>query len=228
VPSRGKRLLGGGLVLLLAGMAAALTGLGKLPAAAGWTAVGLAAAAGLSGVLLTPLAERLRLRIATAHGRNTAVQSLLRTGALQEVLVHEADPIGLGVHPAWKLPGAAPVPPYVPRTIDAELDRKLASGGLVIIQGDSAAGKSRAAYEALRRNAARLGWRSVLVPRDAAALRTLAEVGSRLVPRQSWFADVWLGLMLVRSREARRRRRPRCASDTSWSCPNPNARDSTP
>jgi hypothetical protein len=142
VLSRGKRLLGGGLILLLTGMAAALIGLGKLPAAAGWTAVGLAAAAGLSGVLLTPLAERLRLRIATAHGRTTAVQGLLRTGALQELLVHEADPIRLGVHPAWKLPGAAPVPPYVPRTIDAELDRKLASGGLVVVQGDSAAGKA--------------------------------------------------------------------------------------
>jgi TPR repeat protein len=190
VLSRGKRLLGGGLILLLAGMAAALIGLGKLPAAAGWTAVGLAAAAGLSGVLLTPLAERLRLRIATAHGRTTAVQGLLRTGALQELLVHEADPIRLGVHPAWKLPGAAPVPPYVPRTIDAELDRKLASGGLVVVQGDSAAGKSRTAYEALRRNATRLGWRSLVVPHDPAALRTLAEGGSRLARTVVWLDDL--------------------------------------
>jgi uncharacterized protein len=185
-----RRLLGGGLVLLLATAAAVLTGLGKLPGAAGWTAVALAAAAGLSGVLLTPLAERLRLGVATTHGRTTAVQGLLHSGAVQELPVRELDPVRLGVHPAWKRHGAAPVPPHVPRTIDAELDGVLAGGGLVVVQGDSAAGKSRAAYEALRRNATRLGWRAVLVPRDAAALRALADVRPGLTSAVVWLDDL--------------------------------------
>jgi hypothetical protein len=36
------------------------------------------------------------------------------------------------------------------------------------------------------------------------------------------------GLMLLRSREARRRRRPRCASDTSWSYRSRSAPGCTP
>ena len=88
--------------------------------------------------------------------------------------IDELDPLALGVHPAWTLPGASAVPPYVPRNVDARLDRALGSGGLVLVQGDAAAGKTRCAFEALRRNAARLGLRSVVVPRDTDALRELA------------------------------------------------------
>ena len=40
---------------------------------------------------------------------------------------------------------------------------------------------------------------------------------------------IWgFGLMLLRSREARRRRRPRCASDTSWSYRSRSAPGCTP
>src|SRR5215204_3939990 len=63
----------------------------------------------------------------------------------------------LGVHPARHLggpkSGADPVghlPPYVERDIDKRLDRAMAGGGLVLLTGDSMAGKSRTAYEALR------------------------------------------------------------------------------
>ena len=58
--------------------------------------------------------------------------------------------------------------PYVARDADgalrSELDRACARGGLITVVGDSAAGKSRSLYEALR--AAKLpGWH-VFVPHD--------------------------------------------------------------
>jgi hypothetical protein len=75
------------------------------------------------------------------------------------------DPIALGVHPAtpiterdvssgWSAGKAglpARVPVYVPRDLDARLDAALARSGLVVLYGDSTAGKSLAAYEAMRR-----------------------------------------------------------------------------
>jgi bifunctional pyridoxal-dependent enzyme with beta-cystathionase and maltose regulon repressor activities len=70
------------------------------------------------------------------------------------------DPTVLGVHPARRLsssgtPGQkAEVsldsqPPYVPRDIDVDLRELLAAPGFVLIAGDSTAGKSRTAFEAI-------------------------------------------------------------------------------
>jgi tetratricopeptide (TPR) repeat protein len=77
--------------------------------------------------------------------------------------VHAVDnPTWLGIHPSAAVAEpAAPgtvggwttvdsVPAYVPRDIDGELRRCLAGNAFVVIVGDSLAGKSRAAYEALR------------------------------------------------------------------------------
>ena len=74
--------------------------------------------------------------------------------------VHQVtDPILLGVHPSTPAPadvaaqagGSVPerVPAYIPRDVDVELRKRVASGGFVLLVGDSTAGKSRAAYEAL-------------------------------------------------------------------------------
>lgn len=41
------------------------------------------------------------------------------------------------------------VPTYVPRDVDDELHRRLAVSGFVLVVGDSTAGKSRAASEAI-------------------------------------------------------------------------------
>lgn len=67
------------------------------------------------------------------------------------------NPIWLGVHPASRWHGGAGVqrahervPWYVPRDIDGELRRRLVPGAFVVLIGDSTAGKSRAAYEAMR------------------------------------------------------------------------------
>jgi tetratricopeptide (TPR) repeat protein len=82
---------------------------------------------------------------------------VLPTGALPTV-GQVTNPIRLGVHPAAAAnPPAQPdqlaaerVPVYVPRDIDDQLREYLARGGFVLLVGDSTAGKSRAAYEAMR------------------------------------------------------------------------------
>ena len=69
-------------------------------------------------------------------------------------LVRESDPLDLGVHRASMSSGNA-VPAYVPRDSDSELERQLGTigvaGGIVLLVGDSTAGKSRMAYEAMLR-----------------------------------------------------------------------------
>ncbi|KAA9151173.1 tetratricopeptide repeat protein [Amycolatopsis acidicola] len=136
-----------------------------------------------------PLFERRRRRVAAAAD-NSVIRTLRDGGAIQLVPLDGLDPLRLGVHPAWQLPDGEPLPPYVPRTADAQLDRALAKGGLVVLQGDSASGKTRSAYEAVRRNASRLGWRTLLIPRDTAALRTLASTSTGLTETVLWLDDL--------------------------------------
>lgn len=64
------------------------------------------------------------------------------------------DPIRVGVHPAMPTPsGMDRSPPYIPREVDLKLDYALrACHGFILLVGDSTAGKTRAAFEAMRRN----------------------------------------------------------------------------
>jgi tetratricopeptide (TPR) repeat protein len=86
------------------------------------------------------------------------------------------DPVVLGVHPASTVDvgvrGPAGqilqerVPVYVPRDADGELESRVADSVFVLLVGDSSAGKSRAAYQAL----AGLPDHVLIVPRDRASL----------------------------------------------------------
>jgi eukaryotic-like serine/threonine-protein kinase len=63
------------------------------------------------------------------------------------------NPIGMiGVHPASRRDGSGGdrVPVYVPRDIDGQVRGELAGSGFVLLVGDSTAGKTRAAFEAVR------------------------------------------------------------------------------
>jgi tetratricopeptide (TPR) repeat protein len=113
------------------------------------------------------------------------------------------DPVALGVHPAAEpsdldASAAGPVnllagvPVYVPRDKDAELDAKLARGGLVLLVGDSTAGKSRAAYEAIRRLFAQ---RWLLVPHARQSLPRLLDGGVEFREMVVWLNDLerWMG-----------------------------------
>jgi TPR repeat protein len=117
------------------------------------------------------------------------------------------DPVALGVHPATAVedldavpeasgePAAlelpARVPVYVPRDLDAKLDGALAAGlargGLVLVWGDSTAGKSRAAFQAMRRLDDDL-W--LLVPHHRGSLRALLDGGVELRDVVVWLNDL--------------------------------------
>ncbi|WP_146060461.1 hypothetical protein [Amycolatopsis sp. CA-128772] len=77
------------------------------------------------------------------------------------------------------------LPRYVPRDRDEDLEWAIACGGLVLLHGRAAAGKSRAAAEAVRR--LRPG-HDLLVPVDGPALRQIAESG--LTDTVIWLDDL--------------------------------------
>jgi Flp pilus assembly protein TadD len=121
---------------------------------------------------------------------------LLRAGRVPTVR-QVTDPLPLGVHPSAPARRADPdsgavagdrVPMYVPRDVDAELAERLRMGGFVVLVGDSTAGKSRAAFEAIR---AALPSHELFVPGDKNIGR---DVMAALVERtsQSRQAVLWL------------------------------------
>jgi eukaryotic-like serine/threonine-protein kinase len=131
------------------GAGAALATPAWLPA--GWTAAVAAVAAAVTGVFVDEartalLAHRQQRQAAVTRGRELAV----RTQRVRDVV----DPISLGVHPAALRRvtdrGADRVPAFVERDRFGDVVRRIRQGGFVLIVGDSTAGKSRLAYEAMR------------------------------------------------------------------------------
>lgn len=95
--------------------------------------------------------------------------------------VHElADPVLVGVHPALAVaavdPPGARVPPFVRRDCSPELENAVRRGGFVLLVGDSAAGKSRAAFEAIR---ACLPGHAFIRPAGRASMRAMLEAAGR-------------------------------------------------
>ncbi|WP_405624569.1 trypsin-like peptidase domain-containing protein [Streptomyces sp. NBC_01396] len=83
------------------------------------------------------------------------VQAAVNSSTLRWRPVFEADPIGFGVHRVPDSPGHPSVVEYIARSVDIDLDNHLEllarEGGMLLLSGDSAAGKSRALFEAMRR-----------------------------------------------------------------------------
>ncbi|MBM7774740.1 tetratricopeptide (TPR) repeat protein [Actinokineospora baliensis] len=93
-----------------------------------------------------------------------------------------ADPAWVGVHRT-----GARVTAYVGRDVDEELGGLVGGGGFVLLVGDSAAGKSRAAFEAVR------GQRpgdELLVPRTRADVAAAAEYAMRRRGCVLWLDDL--------------------------------------
>jgi tetratricopeptide (TPR) repeat protein len=61
-----------------------------------------------------------------------------------------ADPVRLGTHRTAPAEGESGPPAYIPRDLDGELRERLAAGGFVLLVGDSTAGKTRMAFEAMQ------------------------------------------------------------------------------
>ncbi|MFC0530818.1 tetratricopeptide repeat protein [Phytohabitans kaempferiae] len=79
------------------------------------------------------------------------------------------------------------LPTYVPRVGDDDLEWAIASGGVVLVHGRAAAGKTRSAFEAIRRLRPN---HCLLVPASGPALRELVDDGFE--PRDSvvWLDDL--------------------------------------
>jgi hypothetical protein len=102
----------------------------------------------------------------------------------------------LGVHPALGLADAGPAgqrgrrdwyPPYVPRDRDEQIDQALTGGGLVIVEGCSGSGKSRAAAEAVRRVTA---GRQLLIPARPDELAALSGLPGGLHSAVVWLDNL--------------------------------------
>jgi tetratricopeptide (TPR) repeat protein len=104
--------------------------------------------------------------------------------------LEEVNPYEIGVfysRRADAFRGQRPRLPYVPRAVDRELARLLRSQPLVLIKGQSRAGKSRTAFEIAARELA--GWR-LLLPKDRTALAGLGEL--ERLPGEGERVLVWL------------------------------------
>lgn len=141
------------VLLVIAGacvVAAIAALLGSPTSARAWTAASAAivAALGVGGALLTERAK-VALEQQDELTRQVAKTVLRRGEHIPLVRESMVDPLALGVLPAG-LGESTPVPPYVPRDIDKELREKLRSSGFTLLVGEACAGKTRAAFEAMR------------------------------------------------------------------------------
>ncbi|MDX3179678.1 tetratricopeptide repeat-containing serine protease family protein [Streptomyces sp. ME02-7008A-1] len=107
------------------------------------------------------------------------------------VAVTDADPVSFGVHRAPVAIGHPDVVQYVPRCVDVEVDARLEAlaetGGMLLLTGDSAAGKSRALFEGMVRN---LGDWSVCKPDPDADLSSLHPSPGRDHEKVVWLDDL--------------------------------------
>lgn len=159
------------------------------------------AVAAVGGVFAPGIADSYRR--ARERGEDSGL-ALAKDSLLRRVR-DVTDPVHLGVHPARHADpqgtAAGPadtagsnhrVPPYVPRDIHERLVELLARGGFVLLIGESTAGKSRAAYEAMR---AALPDHTVIAPRSKSVLPDATERAAMLPRCVLWLdnAERFLG-----------------------------------
>lgn len=134
---------------------------------------------------------------AQAQARQAAERQAAWERRCQALLVYwplprvaDADPYQLGVFYSRRADAyrtGQSRPPYVARAMDNKLAELLRSQSLVLIKGQSRAGKSRTAFEVASRELG--GWR-LLAPTNRSALATLAEIDPP--PGQNEQLVVWL------------------------------------
>jgi hypothetical protein len=152
--------------------------------------------------ILTARSDGITARTRTKVERETraasAVQNLpTRKGRVPRV-EQVTDRAVLNIHEAIPLPPGTPVgdglsadlPEYVTRDVDADLRTFLAArttaGGFALLVGPAAAGKTRTAYEAVRRELPR--WRMVM-PSTGGELNELAASGADLTRSVIWLNE---------------------------------------
>lgn len=133
------------LLTVAAAAAAVLAALGRVyPGAV--AAVLLA----VGGALTAAVSDRGRRHLEEQAERASKVGTQIYSSRVDQV----SDPIRLGVHPAAAVKTAdgvtGRVPLFVKRDSQGELEAAMSAGGFVLVVGDSTAGKTRLAYEAMR------------------------------------------------------------------------------
>jgi hypothetical protein len=127
-----------------------------------WVALPVGVVATVAVALLPAWQDRYKAEVARRGEQQVKViDGCLTVGGRLPLVKQVSDPLPLGVHPAQAIDtdtlvtedGADGVgerlPVYVPRDADTQLRERLALGGFVLLVGDSTAGKSRAAFEAI-------------------------------------------------------------------------------
>jgi tetratricopeptide (TPR) repeat protein len=167
-----------------------------------WWLLGLGiAVAAVGGVFAPGLTESYQRALKRGEDSGLALTKDSLVTKVREI----TNPVMLGVHPARHADpqGAAAgpadatgssdrVPPYVPRDIHERLVELLAAGGFVLLVGESTAGKSRAAYEAMQ---AALTDHTLIAPRSRSVLPEAIELAVRLPRCVLWLdnAERFLG-----------------------------------
>jgi tetratricopeptide (TPR) repeat protein len=161
-------LRGNRAALVVAGVALVVAAPGVLAAAkvtSPWALGGATAAAAVVAALGAVTQDRYLRHAQRRDERKFTLQDgclVLPGGDLPRVR-DITDPVRIGVHKAAPATGPATAegapstaghapahaPAYVPRDVDGELRERLRTGGFVLLTGDSTAGKSRAAFEAM-------------------------------------------------------------------------------
>ncbi len=117
-----------------------------------WTgALGAVVAAVVSAVVIGMETEWRRQ--AEAARRRPRALALTSTGGRFPLVRDLHDPIAVGVHPAESLEQDGTlnrIPAYVTRDMEPNLHAALRRGGFILLIGESTAGKTRAAFEAIR------------------------------------------------------------------------------
>jgi tetratricopeptide (TPR) repeat protein len=162
-------------------------GLAGLPRRRRIAAVGLSAVSGrLSDKGLASVVRR---------GDANAGCLVLPNGRLPKVRQID-DPVLLGVHPSSPVGGDVRgptgqallerVPVYVPRDADSELQYRVTASRFVLLVGDSSAGKSRAAYQAITT----LPDHVLIVPRDRESLPAAMDRAAAVRRCVVWLDDL--------------------------------------
>lgn len=155
----------------------------------------VAATAVVIAVMATP-GKIFANRIESGEKRREERQQALRSGVLDSARLRVCDytnPTELGVHRAIfaevskskvHLPEFVPV--YIPRDQDGNIVRQLTSGKFVLVLGDSGAGKTRLAFEAVQ---ATVPAHRIIIPERQAlsvAIDTMTEIGNAVL----WLDDL--------------------------------------
>lgn len=160
-----------------------------------WWAGLAVAGAGVGGVFAKVWAERYQ-RTATRRDESelSILEGCLVTARGHLPTVRQLEPRRLGVHPAARLAvpddaqdAAETMPVYVPRDTDEQVRARIVRGGFVLLIGDSTAGKSRTAYEAV---AATVPNHVVIAPTDRAAVRAGLDRAARVGNCVVWLNDL--------------------------------------